>query len=443
MTAAAHAAADAAEAVAYRGIAPRIRAGLATGAALVGALAVWSALAPIESAAIAPGTVKVESTRKTLQHLEGGVIRQILVAEGSQVKAGDVLLRLDPTKARANRDTLVDQFAAALADEARLRAEFAGRAAIELPPELAARRQEPRIAEIMTGQERILAAHQALLRARIAVWEERAAQSRSEMAGMKAQDQALERQLALIAQETADSQTLLAKGLERRPHMLALERTRADLEGRRADLRAQSARALQVIAESAAQVASVQYDSDKDLSEQLRDAEARAKELREQVQVASDVLARTELRAPVAGTVTDLRVHTIGGVIAPGDRLMDIVPARDRLLVEVEIRPEDIYLLHRGQRAQVRLLAYRQRVAPALAATLDYVAPDLADDKRSDQPHYTGRVVLDQSDLGVHPEIRLVAGMQAEVMIATGHTTVALYALSPLLDVFRRAMRDR
>lgn len=421
----------------------RIRAGLLAGATLFGGFGAWSALAPIESAAIAAGTVKVESTRKTLQHLEGGVIRDILVADGARVNAGDVLLRIDATRARTAFATLSDQLAAALAEEARLRAEFAGHTTIALPPELAHRSEEPRVAEILAGQERILGAHRSALQARIAVWEERAAQSRSEIKGFALQDSALARQIALIAEETADSRTLLAKGLERRPHLLALERARADLEGRRADLAAQRARADQVIAESAAQMASLQYDSEKEIAEQLRDAQARTKELREQLQVAADVLARTELRAPVAGTVTDLRVHTVGGVIAPGEPVMDLVPAQDRLVVEVEIRPEDIHLVRRGQSAQIRLPAYRQRNAATLAATLDYVAPDRPGDKRGDQPLYAGRVVVDPASLAAHPEIRLLAGMQAEVMIITGHTTVALYALSPFIDVFRHALRDR
>jgi HlyD family secretion protein len=424
------------------GIARRIRAGVVAAAALFGAFGVWSAAAPIESAAIAPGIVIVESSRKTLQHLEGGVVREILVSDGTRVNAGDVLLRLDPTRARANRDTLADQLAAALAEEARLRAELAGHDTITIPTELATRQDEPRVVELLAGQQRILSVHRAALLARIAVWHERAEESRSDIRGLEAQNEAVTRQIALLDEEMADARRLLAKGLDRRPHLLALERARADLEGRRADVLAQSARARQAIIEGAAEVAGLQYDATKDAAEQLRDASAHTKELRDQLQVASDVLARTELRAPVAGTVTGLKAHTVGGVIAPGDAVMDLVPARDRLVINVEIRPEDVHLVHRGQRAQVRFPAYRQRTAVMVAATLDYVAPDRLADKNSEQPYYAGRVILDAADLAAHPEVKLVAGMQAEVMILTGHTTVALYALSPFIDIFRHALRD-
>jgi HlyD family secretion protein len=425
------------------GVATRIRAGIAAGALLFGAFGAWSATAPIESAAIAPGTVVVESTRKTLQHLEGGVVRDILVSDGTKVKAGDVLIRLDATRARANNHTLADQLAAALAEEARLSAELAGRDTFAVPPELAARRDEPGIANLLAGQERILHLHREVLQARIAVWAERVAQSRAEIEGFRAQDAALARQIQLIDEETADARVLMAKGLDRRPHLLALERSRADLEGRRADALAQGARSRQAIAEGAAEMASLQYDATKEVAEQLRDARAKTKELRDQLQVAADVLARTEIRAPVDGMVTGLKVHTVGGVIAPGDTILDIVPMRDRLVIDVAIRPEDIHLVHRGQPAQIRLPAYRQRIAPSLSGTLDYVAPDRLSDKPSEAPHYEGRVVIDETDLKAHPEIRLVPGMQAEAMILTGHSTVALYALSPFIDVFRHALRDR
>jgi HlyD family secretion protein len=425
------------------GVAARIRVGIAAGGVLFGAFGVWSATAPIESAAIAPGTVVVESTRKTLQHLEGGVVRDILVTDGAKVKAGDVLIRLDGTRARANYHTVADQLAATLVEEARLSAELAGRDMIALPPELAALRDAPGIAAMLAGQERILHLHREVLQARIAVWAERVAQSRAEIEGFKAQDAALARQMSLIDEETADARVLMAKGLDRRPHLLALERSRADLEGRRADMLAQGARSRQAIAEGVAEMASLQYDAAKDVAEQLRDARAKTKQLRDQLQVAADVLARTDIRAPVAGMVTGLKVHTVGGVIAPGDAILDIVPTRDRLVVEVAIRPEDIHLVHRGQRAQIRLPAYRQRVAPNLSGTLDYVAPDRLSDKPPEAPHYDGRVVIDEADLKAHPEIRLVPGMQAESMILTGHTTVALYALSPFIDIFRHALRDR
>jgi len=433
---------------------PRIRKPLIAGAVVmtvfVVGFGVWSAFAPLQSAALASGTIAVESYRKTIQHLEGGIIAQILVKDGDYVSEGQPLIRLDDTKARTTYTSVEGQLWDATARQARLIAERDGSESITFPPSLLAKAgQDGAAAQIVAGQQTIFAARRTLLESKVSAIRERIQQSQEEIRGFNAQDAAAQTRLGLIAQELIDVKKLLALGLERKARLLQLQRDQAEIQGNRGQLAAQIARAQQTMAEANVNILTVQNDSANEVALQLRETEQKVHELQEQLQAAADVLSRIEVRAPEAGVVTDLRIHTPGGVVKPGDALLDLVPKADRLIVRVRVRPEDSDVVRAGLPALVRLLPYKQRRTPPVLGKVVYVSADhLVDDRpesgqAAGQPYYLAKVELDESALAKMPGIQLVPGMPAEVMIKTGKTTVALYALAPILDSFNRAFIEK
>lgn len=426
----------------------RMRELVLAGSALVGIFVIgagtWAAMAPLESAAIGMGTVVSDSHRKTVQHLEGGIISQILVHDGDQVTAGQPLIRLDDTKARTTLAALTSQLLDAEAHEARLIAERDGTDTITFPPDLLAKKSDPLVATTLLGQQKIFDTQRQLIQSKIAAIQERIKQVNEEISGHEAEVAALEKRQALLTEEIASVKDLVAKGLERKPHLLQLERDMADMDGQRADTMAQIAKAKQAIAESEIDILSLKNDRMKDVADELRDTQKKLDELTEQAQAAADVLARTEVKAPEDGVVTDLRVHTPGGVVNPGEALLDLVPQADQLVVDVQVRPEDIDRVHEGLPATVRLLPYKQRRTPPIDATVVYVSADRLVDKNTHQPYYDAKLKLDKDELSkLGSEVKMVPGMPSEAMIKTGETTVALYALSPLLDSFHRAFHEK
>jgi HlyD family secretion protein len=222
-----------------------------------------------------------------------------------------------------------------------------------------------------------------------------------------------------------------------------LQRDLAEMEGKRGDTLAHIAKAKQTIAESEVDILSLQNDRQKDVADELRDTQKKLHEVQEQAQAAADVLTRVDIKAPEAGTVTDLRVHTPGGVINPGEALLDLVPQADRLVVDVRVRPEDIDRVHEGLPAQVRLMPYKQRRTPPLDATVIYVSADRLTDTHTNESYYRAKLRVDEKELAALDDVKMVPGMPSEAMIKTGETTAAVYALSPILDSFHRAFREK
>jgi HlyD family secretion protein len=418
------------------------------GTALVGIFVIgfgtWSAMAPLESAAIAMGSVVSESSRKTVQHLEGGIIREIRVHDGDAVQAGQILVRLDDTKARTTLETLEGQLWDAKAREARLVSERDGADQIVFPPELVPDDAAPTLAAALSGQQKIFETRRLLLDSKIAAIHERINQVNAEIGGHEAEVTGLHKRTVLLQEEIAGIRELVSKGLERKPRLLQLERDMAEMEGKIGDTTAQIARARQSIAEAEVDILSVQNDRQKEVADELRETQKKRHELQEQAQAAADVLARTEVKAPESGVVTDLHVHTPGGVVAAGEALLDLVPDADRLVVEAQVRPEDIDRVHEGLAAQVRLLPYKQRRTPPIDATVIYVSADRLVDKHTNLPYYAAKLRVDEAALAaLGDDVKMVPGMPSEAMIKTGVSTVAIYALSPILDSFHRAFREK
>ena len=433
---------------------PRVRSLLVWGGAVIavffGSFTLWSVLAPLHSAAIAPGVIQVQTYRKTIQHLEGGIIAKILVKDGDEVGAGQPLVELDATKAKTTFAAVQSQLFDAYARRARLVAERDGSATIDFPQSLkTAAAGDPSVAQAMAGQETIFNARRTLLASKITSIHERIRQSAEEIRGLQAQDAAAAKRASIINEEMRGVHLLLSQGLERKTRLLQLEREQAEIEGGRGQYAAQVARAQQVIAESEVNIATLKNDNANEVAQQLRETEEKVAQLEEQRQAAADVLERVEIRAPEDGIVTDLRVHTPGGVVKPGDPLLDLVPRTSQMVVEARVRPEDIDLVHPGLQAWVRVLPYKQRRTPPLEGTVTHVSPDRLIDERPQgreapgQPYYLAKVMLNSAALEAVPEVHLVPGMPTEVTIETGESTVALYMLSPLLDSFNRAFREK
>jgi HlyD family secretion protein len=419
-------------------------------AVFLGGFGLWAAFAPLESAAVAPGVVEVESSRKTVQHLEGGIISQILVKDGDHVTAGQPLVELDDVKARTAYAAMEAQLFDASARQARLIAERDGLDEIAFPPPTLARAdQDGAAAQVLAGQREIFAAHRNLLNSKIAAIRHHIDQSTDEIQGLRAQDASVQTKLGLIRSEVDDMHQLVERGLERRSRLSQLQRDQADIEGRRGEIAAQIDRSQQAIAESQVGILSLWYDSANEIAKDLRETEGKVNDLQEQVRANADVLARVVVRAPEDGVVTNLKVHTTGGVVKPGDALLDLVPQSDRMIITAKVRPEDMDLVHTGLPALVRLLPYKQRRTPPVDGTVTYISADRLVDDRPDsgqpagQPYFAAKIGIDAAALKDMPGVELVPGMPAEVMIKTGKTTVALYALSPIIDSFDRAFREK
>lgn len=425
---------------------PQIRRLVIAGSVIVGVFVlgagVWATLAPLESAAHAPGVVQVESSRKTVQHLEGGIIGAILVKDGEKVVAGQPLIRLDDTKARTTLVALQGQLWDAQAGEARLIAERDGADAPSYPRSLTARANEPAIALVLAGQNKIFQTRRSLQQSKRDLIKQRIAETGEEITGLRAQETADGQRIVLINEEIDGLRKLVEKGLERKPRLLALERDLAEIQGKRGDTIAQISRAQQNIAESQVTILNQENDMQNEVAQSLRDTQKKIHELEEQIQAAADVLARIEVRAPEDGIVTDLRVHTPGGVVSAGEPLLDLVPPKDHLIVEAKVRPEDINVVRSGLPALVRLTPYKQRRTPPLEATVDYVSADRLIDKHTNEPYYEAKIRVDEEKLKQVIGVEMIPGMPAEVSIKTGQSTVAMYALSPVLDSFRRAFSE-
>ncbi len=426
---------------------PRIRGLVLTGsflaAVFVFGAGIWAAYAPLESAAHATGVIEVESSRKTVQHLEGGIIGAILVRDGEHVVAGQPLIRLDDTKARTQLVALQGQYWDALASEARLTAERDGTDAPAYPEALTSRSDEPTIALVVGGQNKIFQTRRTLQQSKTELIRKRIAETNEEIVGLRAQEAAASQRIVLINEEIGGIRELVVKGLERKPRLLSLQGDLAEIEGKRGETIAAIARAQQTIAESQVSILNQQDDTQNEVAGSLRDTQKKIHELREQIQAATDVLARSEIRAPEDGTITDLHVHTPGGVIAVGEPLLDLVPRETRMLVSAQVRPEDIDAVRAGLPALVRLTPYKQRRTPMLEGTVDYLSADHLVDKHTNQPYYAAKIHVDEVQLRNLADVEMIPGMPAEVMIKTGKMTVAMYALSPVLDSFHRAFREK
>lgn len=416
-------------------------AGVVTIALFIGTFVVWGFLASLDSAAIASGSLIVDSRRKTVQHLEGGIVREILVREGENVKTGQVLMRLDTAQAGSAATQLRNQRVAARAKIARLRAEQGDASQITFPPELL-NPKDPVAAEQVATQQALFTARLQAYESQSSVIERRIQQSREEIVAMKAQQVASNDRLKLFEEEAEAIRELVEKGYERKPRLLGLQRSIAETKGRVGELEATMARARQTIAGAEFELKQLRGQRQSDVNRDLQDAQTQEKDIADRLTAADDVLQRKDVVAPQDGKVVDLKFFTPGGVVAPGAPILDIVPQDDEMVVEARVHPTDIDVVRVGLPAEVRLSAYRNRIMPLVDGEVIYVSADKLVDQRTGDSFYTARARLKKESLQELGKIELYPGMPAEVFIVTGKRRAIDYFISPIVDSMRRSFRE-
>lgn len=419
---------------------PLIVAGTVAIGVFFGGLGSWAAIAPLDSAAVAPAVLNVETRRKTVQHLEGGIVAEILVSEGAAVAAGQPLLRLDPTQARANLQQLRIRRRALQALEARLLAERDGTEHVDFAGVgTAGEASNAVIADelrVFAARRRAIEGEEAILRNRITQFDE-------EIVGLNGQIAAQATQIELIDEELAAQEKLFERKLTGMQRLIELKRERAEIAGSRNQQIAAVARIRQRIAEENLRILELDTTRINEVVEQLREVRTSLSDLSERIRAAEDVLERTTILAPLDGVIVDLRVHTVGGVVGAGEALLDIVPEGERLVAEARVDPIDIDAVAPGLRAQVVLSAFDRRTVAPVEGIVSSVSADRLTDARTGVPYYLARVVLPDDAMKAHEGLELSPGMQAEVMILTGEQTALGYLVTPVIRSFRRALREQ
>lgn len=424
---------------------PMILVGLMLMFLLFGVIGLWACLWPLETGAIAPGRVMAESNRKDIAHLEGGIIKEILVKDGDAVKTGQALVRLDPTNAKAHNEQVLSQYLTAKAAEARLIAERDGKSAVTFPDEyLSQENANAKVKDTLETQRRLFATRHEALNGQIDVLNQKIAQSGEEIRGLKEQISAASTQIGLLNEEIKTVGDLVKSGNAVKSRLLALQRQQADLVGQRGNAQAMVSRANQTINESKISIINAKNDFSKQVESELKDTQVQLATLEEQARATTDVAKRVEVTAPIDGTVTALAVHTIGGVVQPGETLLSIIPSGDRLIVEARVNPQDIDVVHEGLKAQVKLTAYKTRYLHPVEGKVLTVSADRVDDKATNQSYFVARVAIDPSELSaLGPSIKLSSGMPADVLIVTGTRTMLSYIVRPIRDSFGHAFHDQ
>lgn len=407
-----------------------------------GGFGTWAALAPLASAAMAPGVVTVESNRKTIQHLEGGIVREILVKEGDEVTPDQVLLRLDETQARAQLEIVRSQYLAQRALEARLIAERDGKAAIDFPEELVSEGDDPRIAESMEGQRQVFGSRIKTLKGEMEVLEQRVDQLMEQIRGLEGLVASKLDQVESYRSEIKDFKGLFEKGLGDKLRLRALERTVAQLEGEHQEHLAAIASAKLQIGETRLRIVQIEHKFQSDVVAELRDVQTQLFDLAERMRALEDTLSRTEVRAPVGGSVVGLQAHTVGGVIGPGGAILDIVPAGEQLLVQAHVNPQDIDKVVPGLEADIRFSAFAARVTPTVSGRVLTVSADRLTDRVTGQPYYLARAEVTKEGLADLKDFTLLPGMPADVFIKTGERTLLQYLVRPLTERVLQSFRE-
>lgn len=411
-----------------------------------GVFGLWAALAPLESAAIAPGTIAISGKHKAVQHLEGGIIKNIDIKENSLVKKGQPLITLQPTQAQANlhitryalyRQQLIKQ---------RLLAELNDKQKLTPPqpqPQPQSKlKDSQRINAMIEAQQSIFSANQSTYQQMMTIHNKRLVELKQQLQGMTQRLKASQRQNEILHKELANIKILADKKLVKQSRLLSLQREDARLDGQIADNKAAIDNQQRKIIETELEVQTTVNKRKKELLAQLHETQQKITELSEKHLAQADVLTRTVIRAPIAGRIVDLKVHTVGGVIAPGEVLMNIVPSQAHLIVEARVSPLDIDIVTPGLVAKVRVSVFQQRDVPLLIGTVTDVSANSLQDQRTGESYYLAQINLPDSEVKKLPGGSLYPGMPAEVMIITHKQTPWQYFIAPIKRSFDHAFRE-
>lgn len=409
---------------------------------LVGGVGGWAALTEISGAVVASGTVVVETNTKKVQHREGGIVREIAVRDGDLVEAGDLLIRLDDTVTRANLAVVLNQLEELSAQRARLLAERDGAKLIAFTPEYQAG-TEMKASIIEDSQIRLMEARRNGLEGRKQQLGEQIRQLEQQIGGLEAQRRATGAEIELIVGELTDLEGLLQSQLVGKTRVTALRREKTQLEGTLGGLVSQIAQAHEAISERRLQILQIEEESRAEVLELLQEVRSRIAQLEEQKIAAEDELTRVEIRAPRSGYVHQLAIHTVGGVVGPGETLLLIVPKEDLLVVEARVLPTNIDQLSPNQPSTLRFPSFDQRTTPELEARLLTISADLSRDDATGLSYYSVRLTIPEAELAKLDGKRLVPGMPVEAFIRTDKRSVLSYLVKPIRDQVAHALRER
>ena len=422
---------------------PLIRAGIIGSLLLVVSIAAWVWLAPLSGAVIGAAQVKVDMNRKTVQHQEGGIVGEILVRDGSRVKAGQTLILLKDVRVDAGNEAVRTQLDAELAKAARLSAEQSGASQIAFPAELTLRSEDPRVAELLKHESSVFRVRREALTNQIALIRNQAREARDEIKAREVQLKADAQTIQLQRDELAQNESLAKDGFVSKTRLLVLQREVAQHESRRAEGAAELARAQQKVSDLELRAETLRSTFNQEASNELRLSTTAIFDLRERLRPAQDAEQRQRITAPASGEVVDLRVTSVGAVIAPREPILDIVPEDPDLLVEARVRPEDVSYVRVDSPADVRLTAFRQRITPTVEGKVVYISADRLVDKTTNAPYYVVHVRVSPEALRKAGDLKLQAGMPAEVFIQTASRSALQYLLDPILGFLQRSLREQ
>ncbi|SDG43794.1 membrane fusion protein, epimerase transport system [Onishia taeanensis] len=402
----------------------------------------WSLWAQLAVAVVAPGAVSVESFKKTIQHYEGGIVSELPVNDGDHVEVGDSLVVLDKTQAQSQLSIAKSQYLINRAAEVRLLAEQSGESTLRFPAELV-ESDTPRVQEVVGVQRALFAARQQAQQGRLEGLDEQIEQMHGQIEGLEQQIGINRQRILSLKDEADDFRSLFKEGLGDNQRLRELERQILEYQGRNAQHASEIARLKSQISENRVQKQVTRQEYQKEIGEQLRQAQSQIADAEERITALSDQVKRTTITAPVSGTVVGMKVHTIGAVVRSGDPIMDIVPSNDGFVVEARVPDRDIDNIYKGQEAEIRFSAFNQRLTNVIEGEVANVSADTFEDEATGAMFYKARVrVSEEGRQDMTDNMQLLAGMPAEVLIKTGERTFASYIAKPITDMLSRAMRE-
>lgn len=402
----------------------------------------WAAVAPLDSAVLAPGVVSVENNRRSVQHLEGGIISEIQVSDGQRVEEGDVLFRLDTTRARASENIERQQLHTAQILEARLLAERDNLDEVVIPEEIKRLSGNPVIAQAIEDQRSQFQERRISINGQIQILRSRIRQSENRIEGLQQELEATREQIQFIKDELVGIRQLFEKGLVPSSRLMSLERERARLQGVIGRTVAEVSGAESTIGEVELQIEQLRREYQERAAEQISEVRRTINELREKLEVTSDVLRRTAIIAPRSGIVINLNVFTIGQVIRAGDTLLEIVPEDEGLVINAQVAPADIDRVTPNMQAEVRFSAFNMNDTPVVHGVVREVSPDRLVDEDTRQPYFRARVVIPEIDIPDEIRGRIGPGMAADIIFPTGERTVLQYVIHPIQRALTQAMKE-
>ena len=401
----------------------------------------WAAFAKIDSAVLAPGTIALEGNRKVVQHLEGGIVVDILVDEADTVSEGDVVLRLRKVEADSNLKVVQTRLDVARIVEAQLLAERRMADTVELPDYLKKNDLSTAVQAAIDDQKDLFEDRRSILTAQLDILSSREEQVNEQIKGLEIQKSAMNRRLVNFENMMERMRSGEEKGLIQANILAQREDDKIQIELSLGQVVSEIAQAKNLINETGFEKIQIEQEYQQRANKELEEVRAEISELEQRKKVAEDILTRTEIRAPGSGTIQNLQVHTIGSVIRPGDVLMELVPENEELIVNARVSPRDIDNVSEGLSTEVRFTAFKTRLTPIMLGHVRSVSNDvITPDNPQELPYYLARVEVDEKDIPEEIGGRLSAGMPADVIITTGERTVANFILSPLLDAIRKSL---